>query len=153
MSSSSFVSTIELRLRPSARAHRLLFWLHGIPLALLPVAVPSGLWMLLPVVSIGASWWWLRRHPAFGHGPDSIRRLVWHADGNWKIRTASGTESAAALLPSSYLHDAVLILNFKQDDGRRRTRIVLGDEAEAALIQRLRARLSVSRPAASGSTR
>lgn len=145
MSSNSFAATIELRLRPSARAHAWVFALHMLPLALLPLALQTGLAMTFVAMAIGASWLWLRRHPAFGYGPRALSRLVWHADGRWTLGRADGAETEAQLLASSYVHPRLMMLNFASKSGDKRTRILFGDEAESLLLDRLRARLSVAR--------
>lgn len=145
MSSNSFDATIELRLKPSARAHHLLFWLHALPLMLLPLAMQPSLAMTAVAILIGGSWIWLRRHPAFGYGPRALRRIVWHPDGRWSLWRGNGTELSAEIAGNSYLHPRLTILNFSVPGQRACTRVLLGDEAAENLLTRLRARLSALR--------
>lgn len=141
MSSGSFASTLDLRLTRSHRAHRLLFLLHLAPLGLLVFAMQPGLPMLLMAAGFGASWWWLRRHPVFGFGPRALDRLVWQPASGWHIHDASGRHAAARLLADSYVHTRLIVLNFRMENGRRRSRAILGDELPEDALRRLRARL------------
>lgn len=145
MSSPPFDATIDLALRPSVRALTWLFWLHAAVLALALAAVPPGAPMVALAAATGASWFWTRRHPAFGHGPRALSRLTWHADGSWQVGAAAGKPAAAELLGDSLVHDALLVLNFRLEDGRRRSRALLGDEADEETLRRLRARLGMAR--------
>jgi toxin CptA len=142
MSSNSFAATVDLTPRPSLRAFKLLFWLHVIPIALLPIAMQPGSMMWLLLALFAASWFSLRRHPVFGFGPKALTRLIWHAEGSWTLTDAGGNFDAE-LLGSSFVHSALLVLNFQLMKGGRRTRVMLGDEIDADLMRRLRARLSV----------
>lgn len=142
--------TVDLILKPSARAHQWLFWLHAIPLALLPVSMRfSEPVMLALVVVIGLSWVWLRRHPAFGHGPRAWVRIVANPDGRWTLERAKRERVEAVLLGDTYVQSWILILNFRSAEGGRCTRIVMGDEAEEDALRRLRARLAAG-PADAG---
>jgi toxin CptA len=142
MSSPPFDATIELALKPSLRALAWLFWIHTAVLGLALLALGSGTPLVAVVVLVAASWFWLRRHPAFGHGPRALARLTWRADGVWLVHDAAGAHEAE-LLGDSLVHDKLLVLNFRTKDGVRRTRALLGDEADEDALRRLRARLSL----------
>jgi toxin CptA len=144
----SFVATVDVSLRPSIRALQCIFFLHGIPVAALPFAMRPGLPMIALLLCFGGSWLWVRRHPVFGFGPKALVRLVWHEDGRWTVYAPNGAHSDAVLLPHGYRHPALLVLNFQLADGRRRTRVLLGDEADEESLRRLRARLAVTPDAA-----
>ncbi|TXH06400.1 MAG: hypothetical protein E6R07_01025 [Nevskiaceae bacterium] len=152
MSSNSFAGTVDLTLRPSMRAFKGLFWLHVLPIALLPFAMEPGPAMWLLLVLFGASWLGLRRHPVFGFGPRALNRLLWHGDNAtepaagaaWVVYDAAGAHEAE-LLGSSTVHPRILILNFRLKTGGRRSRVLLGDEADPELLRRLRARLLLLR--------
>lgn len=141
MSSNSFVATIDLNLRPSFRAHRYLFVLHLAAAVLLLLAMSPGWPMFLLTLAFAASWMWLRRHPAFGFGSRALARLVWQADGQWLVVDNAGRKDEAELLGNSCVHSLGMVLNFRLKSGRRRTRVVLGDELGADPLRRLRARL------------
>lgn len=148
MSSNSSVPTAEapaldVPLKHSVLALKLIFLLHVGPVVLLPLAMPPGTPMLVILGLFMLSWLALRRHPVFGFGPKALTRLTWHGDGHWTLHDERGSYEAE-LLPSSTVHPKLLVLNFKIRDGARRTRAVLGDEADAELLRRLRARLNVA---------
>lgn len=144
MSSPPFDATIELTLRPSLRALTWLFWIHGVVLALALVAMPPGPGMVAMAGAVGLSWLWTRRHPVFGHGHRALARLVWHADGTWRVHDGSGASHEADLLGNSLVHDHLLVLNFRATSGDLRSRAILGDEADEESLRRLRARLAVT---------
>ncbi len=141
MSSNSFAATTDLNLRPSYRAHRLLFILHMLALCLLLAAMSPGWPMMLLCAAFGGSWLWLRRHAAFGFGRRALVRLVWQADGQWLVVDSAGRKDEAELLGNSCVHSRMMVLNFRLKSGGRRTRVVLGDELGADPLRRLRARL------------
>lgn len=137
---------VDLVLKPSARAHHLLFWVHVLPLALLPMAMQTGPWMIGIALLIGASWVYVRRHPAFGYGPRAIIGITADSEGRWSIRNRAGKRLDAELLGDSSVLSSALILNFRDSTGRRRTRVLLGDEAAPEAWRRLRARLAAGEP-------
>lgn len=142
MSSNSFVSTIDLNAGPSMRAFKLLFWLHVVPIAILPFAMKEGPVMLGLLALIALSWFSLRRHAVFGFGPKALTRLTWHTEGGWTVHDKAG-EYAAELQGNSFAHTSFLVLNFSLKNGKRRTRVLLGDEVSDEQMRQLRARLSV----------
>ena len=143
MSSDSSDSTIDVTPRPSLRALKFLFALHVLLIVLLFLAMQPGTPMILLAAAFGLSWFSLRRHPAFGYGPQALSRLTWHSDGEWTVHSAAGS-SDAELLPSSYVHSRLLVLNFRTATGKWRTRVLLGDELPEDQLRRLRARLSIA---------
>jgi hypothetical protein len=145
MSSPPFDATIDLALRPSVRALTWLFWLHVGVLGLALAALPPGAPMVALAAAVAASWFWTRRHAAFGHGPRALARLTWQADGSWRVHDAAGRQAEAELLGDSLVHERLLVLNFRLKDGGRRSRALLGDETDEDSLRRLRARLGMAR--------
>ncbi|TDU25852.1 toxin CptA [Panacagrimonas perspica] len=133
---------LDVTLKPSARAHQLMFWLHVLPLALLPMAMETGAWMVGVAFAIGLSWVRVRRHAAFGFGPAAIVRIAVDPEGQWSIWNPAGTRLDVKLRHDSVLWSALQILNFRDADGRRRTRVLLGDEADPDALRRLRTQLA-----------
>lgn len=145
MSSPGFESTLDLRLVPSRLALRWLYALHMLPLIVIAFAMQRGLAMIVVAAALGASWFWLRRHPAFGYGPRAVVRLMWQPDSGWRIWQQNGVESAVTLQSDTYVQTRLLVLNFRRDKDapgpRRCSRVLLGDELPADALRRLRARL------------
>ena len=142
----SSATTVELRLVPSLKALKIISTLHIVPLAALPFAMEPGPVMWALIAAFGGSWFWLRRHPAFGFGKTALVRLTWHADDSWTLQEASGAQHTATLRSDSTRHPQGLILRYVLKGGGVRTRVIAGDEADGESLRRLRARLSVWQP-------
>jgi toxin CptA len=140
--SGTFAATVDLRLKPSLRALRAVFVLHVICLVLLPLAMQPGWPMIVLVAAFGASWFALRHSAVLGFNSKAVTRVIWHADGNWSVFRGA-REYKAELRDNSIVHPALTVLNFKLLDGGRATRLIAGDEADAELLRRLRARLAL----------
>jgi toxin CptA len=150
MSSASFDATIDLRPRASLRALTALMLLHGSAGLLMLLAQPPPWLAILLLAGVALSWLRLRRHPVFGFGDKALARLTWHAEGSWTLHDAGGSQAQAQLAADSLVLPGLLVLNFKCDDGSRRSRALLGDELDAELLKQLRARLKLrSGPAGS----
>ena len=143
-SSPSFDAPIDVNLHRSMRGLQWVFFLHVIPVALLPLAMPAGALLAIVAGAFAISWVYLRRHPALGFGKRAIVRIHWGADGKWLLTDAEGRKSEAQLLPSSYVHPKLIVLNFKLNTGAKRTRIIVGDEVVPETLRQLRARLLAS---------
>ena len=149
MSSNACSATIDLRPRPSLRALQVIVGLHVIAAILAFIARPPDHLGLAMSVALMLSWFRLRRHPAFGFGRRALSRLTWHADGpKWTVESAAGGAVDAALLPSTRVTRFGVVLNFRLADGRRRSRVLLGDELDADTLRRLRLRLLAGDPLA-----
>lgn len=108
--------------------------------------------------------------PVFRRLPSSILALEWQADGGWRARRRDGGEEILRLLPDSYVHPRLVVLNFRQvgEGGRarwraflsapsprllvlladrgRRSVVLLADSADDDTLRRLRVRLRGSGP-------
>lgn len=142
MSSPPFDASIDLAPRPSVRALTILFWLHAGVLVLLMLTLRPGFGLALLGLGVAGSWFWLRRHPAFGFGRRALARLTWHSDGRWTLHEGGGQRHEALLAGDSRVFGHLIVLNFALRGGGRRTRLLVGDELDAELVRRLRARLA-----------
>lgn len=128
------------------RALRGLVVLHLTVVALVFLAQPPK-WPALAIAAlVFVSWVSLRRHAAFGYGPRALRRLIAHAEGGWTIEQAAATPERAERLPGAPVTSALTIVRFKTDAGRSYARVLVGDEADAESLRRLRARLLQGEP-------
>jgi toxin CptA len=141
MSLRSSAPTLEIALRPSLLALQWLLSLHVLAAALSFAAAPPAWAGLLISLLLLLSWLRLRRHPAFGFGPRALARLTAQGEGGWVVETAAGVRIESALLDSSVVWPRLLVLGFRGSDGKVRHRVLVGDEADAEALRRLRARL------------
>ena len=124
------------------RAFRWIFVLHTGLLLLVAFALQPGAMFFILITLLALSWLGLRRHAVYGFGPRALIRIVWHAEGRWTLHEANGQSFDAEVLSGSIVHASLLVLNFKlKTGGRRKTRILLGDELAEEPMRRLRARL------------
>ena len=130
------------------RALRIVLWLHMLPCALLPFATSQRLLALPALFAIGASWLYMRRHPALGIGPRAIVHLIAVADDVWRLEFADAHRVAATLQPDSAHIGQWLVLRFRTEDGKSCARLIVGDEAEPESLRRLRLRVLSATPAA-----
>ena len=142
MSSNRFDVTLRIEPRPSRWLATLLLLTHGgamavIPPLALPVAVQLGLCAGI-VVSLVRT---LPTHALLRSGR-AVVQLVWDADGHWTVARADGTVWDAELLPFSYVHTHLVVLNFRMGSPwRRRSVILTSDSVDPPTFRRLRARL------------
>jgi len=115
--------------------------LHALPLAAIPLLLDSGGWLPLALAgAIGLSWLTVRRQSVLGFGPRALTRIVAHGDGSWTVEDAAARRYAAELTGGCLL-SRLVVLEFRLDNGRRRRRLLLGDEVDAHSLRRLRARM------------
>ncbi len=158
MSSPKSAPPLKVELRPSQWLASLILLAHGGALAVLgPLTLP--IWALTPLVGVitGSLVYTLKTH-AMLRGPLTIRRVVWDSENDWSLHAASGEQLSVRLLPGSYVHPLLVILNFELEApavgsprgylfGTRRRSIVLAkDSADATTLRQLRARLNFFKP-------
>ena len=159
MSSQKSAPPLKVELRPSRWLASLILFAHGGALAVLvPLTLP--IWALAPLVGLvtGSLIYTLKTH-AMLRGPLTIRRVIWDSDNDWSLHAASGEQLAVRLLPGSYVHPLLVILNFELEapplgtsprgqlfNTRRRSILLAKDSADATTLRQLRARLNFFRP-------
>lgn len=155
MSSPKSAPPLKVDLRPSRWLAGLILFAHGGALAVLvPLSLP--VWALGPLVGVitGSLVYTLKTH-AMLRGPLTIRRVVWDSDNDWLLHAASGEQLAVRLLPGSYVHPLLVILNFELEtapqrggllNARRRSIVLAKDSADATTLRQLRARLNFFKP-------
>jgi hypothetical protein len=110
----------------------IVFALNGLPW-------PGKLFLLGLVVGSGIYYWKYVIHSQY---PNTIKRLIWRADGEWVLELASGKKLEAELLPNAYVHPWLVVLGFRDmETGRGRRLALFHDALEAELFRRLRVRL------------
>lgn len=131
----------EVAPQPSYRALHYLLPLHMAPLAAVPLFYHGdAIWApLVLAAAVAGSWWFVRRHPTLGFGPRALVRLMAHEDGTWFLEEASGVQLQGRLAPHSIVAGQLMVLSFRLAGGRRRSRVLLGDEAGEEALRKLRA--------------
>lgn len=144
---SSQKSATPLDLEP--RRSRWLLWALGIAHlgALVLVAVLVELTVpgqLLLVSAVLLSLWLTLRQLGWLGKPAAISRVTWQADGDWVVETGNGDVVEGKLLPTSYVHPWLVVLNFRLE-GKRGVRsvVLLRDSLDESSFRRLRVRLGV----------
>lgn len=81
--------------------------------------------------------------PVYRRLPSSILALEWQRDGRWRAQRRDGDEESLQLLPDSYVHPRLVVLNFRRAgrSRRRRSVVLLPDSADRDTLRRLRVRL------------
>lgn len=135
---------IELKPRPSAWLAWILAGFHALVAIVVLIAVPFKPAAAALVLLTTLSWFRSHRLHIRHEGRRAVRRLVWQADGSWLLEDTGRQMHAAQLLPSSYLHPRLVLLNFRlEDSGRRRNVLLLTDSLDPECLRRLRVRLRV----------
>lgn len=131
------------------RFSRRLFWsailAHSgaIVCAILLDAIPVWTRLLL-VSAMLLSLWHTAHQQGWLQQTAAIRRATWQANGDWFVETGKGELLEARLLPSSYSHPWLVVLNLRLE-GRRlpRSLVLMRDSLDETTFRRLRVRLEV----------
>jgi len=129
-------------MRPSRYLGLLVLSIHAAALTVMPALIVP-LWgkLLLSLAVIGSLVQNLRRH-AFLQSRSSIIQIVWERGGEWSLMQRNGDVHEARLLPSTFVHHHLIILNFHLADSWQRPSVVLFDDAAAVgTLRQLRVRL------------
>ena len=136
------IPVLRLEPRRSLRLAGLLLLAHVGALVFL-VLSPLPAWIkILLVCLVGGSLIFTLNTYALLRGRWAIACAVCEGDGQWSLRTAAGREFDVRLLPGSYVHPGLVILNFSADRRwRSYSMILMPDSLDALTLRRLRVRL------------
>lgn len=85
----------------------------------------------------------IRHLPGYARA-GNIQAVEWCADGRWLLHDFAGEPYLAQLLPSSFVHPWLVILNFRLvDKNGRRSLALLADAADSESLRSLRLRLGI----------
>jgi len=136
---------LDFKPRQSRLLARFLIGIHALALATVLAGVPNRLVMLVLLAVIALSFFRNYRRHVLHRGVRAPRRVVCQEDGRWRLQDHRGVMHEARLLPSSYLHPQLVILNFALDARPRRRNLVLcPDSLDAQTLRQLRVRLRVA---------
>jgi len=129
--------------RGNTRLIALLLWVtHGGALAcLLSIDLNSVVVFLIGIAIVAGLTYCLCYH-VYRCAPQSITKMLWRNGGDWRLVTHSGDVLEADLLPTTFVHPLLVVLNFRAANPLRRVSVVLLPDAIATTqFRRLRARL------------
>lgn len=105
----------------------------------LMTTLPFTWWLPLVAFAVAVSLW--RSWPLYvAHRPVPTYAVTWHGDGRWTWCDAGGEPVACRLLPPSFVHPMLVVLNLSCR-GKRRSVVLVPDNIDADLLRRLRVRL------------
>jgi hypothetical protein len=137
-------AALDFKPRPSVLLARFLFAVHALAVITVLVWVPGRGMVAALLVLIALSLFRNYRRHVLHRGQRAPRRVVCGGDGHWLLQDQQGEMRPARLLPSSYLHPRLVILNFALDESPRRRNLVLcPDSLDAQTLRQLRARLRI----------
>lgn len=134
---------LALRLRASRSLALILAVVHlGAVLCLVPSVLAPPLKGLLAALALLSAVRNVRRHARL-RSPDAVVQIACTEDGQWCLHTRSGRVLAARLRPGSYVHPALVLLDFRVGPGGTRRAVVIlpGMAAPPSALRRLRQRL------------
>lgn len=148
MSSSASAATVDVAIRPSRTLAGVLAAAHGGAIVCVMItALPLWARLSLTVLVAAGLWHSLTRY-VLQRRPDAITGLRCDGDGRWFVRWRTGVVEPVSLLPDSYLHPAVVVVNLRVEaDRRRRAVILLADNVDPESFRRLRVCLKLGKRA------
>jgi len=104
----------------------------------------AGLAILL--VTVLASLWAALGKQGWRQTPARIQRLVWQSENDWRLESRGEGTLTAELLPSSFLHPWLMILNLRVEGRRLPVSVALPrDSLDATTFRQLRVRLTTQK--------
>jgi hypothetical protein len=141
MSSNTYAAPLALEIAPSVSFALVLACVHGAAvgvLAMLPV--PAELIAVLTIIVLAHAVVAIRRH-ALLRAAQSVVRVLWDAQDEWRLTRRDGSTFYARLLPGSYRHPLLTVLNFKVSYWRRTSVVILPGRVDAEAFRQLRVRM------------
>jgi hypothetical protein len=137
MSLSESEVPLQVDLDPSRLLHRAIILMHGVTVPCL-IVLPWPWWLsLLAGASAAVAGYLHCRHLR----RNSVTRLIREEDGRWTLGMCDGMHGGYRLLPDTYVHPRLTVLNFSGPDSR--SVVLLADSLEPAAFRRLRVMLKL----------
>ena len=76
-----------------------------------------------------------------GNSKLAILSMVWDGEGEWTLLTNSGESQKARLLPTSFVHPLLMVLNFSLIEKGRRSVILMQDSLDQKTFRNLLRRI------------
>jgi len=141
MSSNTYAAPLALEISPSVPFALVLAGAHGGAVAVLVMLpLPEELIAVLTVLVAVHAVYAIRRH-ALLRAAKSVVRVLWDAQDEWRLTRRDGSTFYARLLPGSYLHPLLTVLNFKVSNWHRTSVVILSTRVDAEGFRQLRVRM------------
>lgn len=136
---------LHIEPRSSRQLALALLLLHGAAMvAVVNLAMP--VWGLAALAgSVIVSFYYTVNTHVLGRGESSVCALLWDAEGDWTVTSCRGQQWAAKLLPGSYVHPRLMVLNFALESRGHRSVLLLPDSLDRNTFRRLLVRLRLER--------
>jgi len=149
MSLRKFNRVLHLKVHGSKTFGLILLLMHLAALVSVAVVMPNThavLFLLIPII-IFSLYYYFRKYVILTDAR-SVVGISQSTDGEWLLQFHDQSEAAVELCDDSYLHPALVILNFKLTHGHRRISLpVFVDSLVDDEHRQLRCRLRLSKPA------
>jgi len=141
MSSNTYAAPLALEIAPSVPFALVLACVHGAALGVLAMLpVPDELIAVLTIIVLAHAVVAIRHH-ALLRAAQSVVRVLWDAQDEWKLTRRDGSTFYARLLPGSYRHPLLTVLNFKVSYWRRTSVVICPRRVDAEAFRQLRVRM------------
>lgn len=142
MSYAGYATPLRIEPRPSRWLAAAILFVYG-GAVLMTLLVPLSRWLAVPTaVAIAGAGWRTFVDRVLMSRAQAIIAVVWRDDGRWELQTRDGRRLPVALLPDSYVHPWLTVLNFR-GAARRRSVVLLPDSLDSQCYRRLRVRLGI----------
>lgn len=149
MSSTKYASPLRLEIQRSQKLLSLLLVTHlGAFMLIWTLTIAIQWQLLLALIILGSLFYYTKAYYLLT-SPNAVVHAIWDADENWHLSLANGSIISARLLPDTYIHPWLVVLNFIcQDPSKKYSLPLLPDSLDANTLRRLRVRLRTSSPEA-----
>lgn len=145
MSSNQSEPPLHLEPRSSRRLALALLLIHGAAMvAVVNLVLPP--WGLAALAgSVIVSLYYTVNTHVLGRSRSAVCSLLWDSSGQWTLVSCGGERWDARLLPGSYIHPRLLVLNFATVQRGHRAVVLLPDSLDPRTYRRLLVRLRLER--------
>lgn len=141
----ALAGVLDFRPRASRLLARFLIAVHVTAALAVLLWVPGRIAVAGLLALVALSFYRNYRRHILHRGARAARRIVCQDDGRWLLQDHRGRMQEARLLPSSYLHPRLVILNFRLEQRpRRRSLVLCPDSLDAQALRQLRVRLRMA---------
>jgi hypothetical protein len=136
-------SVPPLHLNPGMSRHLalLLLLIHGAALVVV-ATLAAPVWVQIALISaVLVNFYSTFNTHVTGKSQLAVLSMVWDGEGEWTLLTNNGVSSKARLLPTSFVHPLLVVLNFSLVEKGRRSVILMQDSLDQKTFRNLLSRI------------